>query len=172
MWTSGFCSWTMRFMSRFRRVPCRSMSGGGAHRVLAVLGMLVLVLARSVETDAQNPVMATCETLLSTFASALPKVSNPAFQRKAWDIGCEHAAAAQADVATCLTACTTSAGCCQLDNEHTLKCYSNSCSGGGCCAASMSAVVPVLVPKKFVRLLVAPVSAFAAALRSYGRPCI
>ena len=131
-WTPHRSSSTMQIETRFRCEAYRPVMSGIFVSLAVLLGVIV------VSTNAQDgaPQHAMCEAQISEYASTLPKVSNPAFQRKAWSSGCEHAAAAQADVDTCSATCASTAGCCRLDEGHISKCYSNSCSGGGCCAAS------------------------------------
>ena len=61
--------------------------------------------------------------------NSLEKSKNRVFQINSWQSGCEKKKQTLVD---CETACNSPQGCCGT------TCASNSCSGGGCCAASKS----------------------------------
>jgi len=68
--------------------------------------------------------------------TSLPKSSNANFQWKGWKTGCMHGFQLQT-VAECKAACGAPDGCCGGGGGVGYPvCLSNSCSGGGCCAAS------------------------------------
>ena len=106
-----------------------------------------------------------CEALFTKeLRMTMQKTANPSFQRSSWDIGCEHASLRTPSAAPPGTEMTTAPftpaqlvgycqglcanggggpgkqGCCGWRNEYEFLgkpwCASNSCGGGGCCAAS------------------------------------
>ena len=76
--------------------------------------------------DAALPLEQLCKSSIPS-KSQLSKSSNRAFQIKSWNVGCEKR---KPTLSKCKTSCNNPQGCCGL------TCASNSCSGGGCCAAS------------------------------------
>ena len=87
--------------------------------------------------------------------ATMQKSGNALFQQRSWDIGCDHASYAGESgilytpaqrVGYCQGLCANNGfgpniqGCCNVPDPEREPgkslCYSNSCSGGGCCAAS------------------------------------
>ena len=68
--------------------------------------------------------------------NSLPKAKNPGFQKNSWWNGCGYAAELNGNINTCQDLCAQgNKGYCR-PNPYA-SCKGNSCSGGGCCAASM-----------------------------------
>ena len=70
----------------------------------------------------------------------LQKSKNPLFQAQAWNVGCFHGSGSSS-ATECKSKCEQTDGCCNyygtlMPPLLSAKCQSNSCSGGGCCAAS------------------------------------
>ena len=78
--------------------------------------------------DAALPLEELCKASIP-WKQLLPKSNNRAFQIKSWNVGCEKR---KSKLNKCKSACNNPQGCCGT------TCASNSCSGGGCCAASKS----------------------------------
>ena len=76
--------------------------------------------------DAAKPLVDFCKASIPP-KNTFQKSNNRAFQIKSWDVGCEKK---RSTLSNCKSACNSPQGCCGL------TCASNSCSGGGCCAAS------------------------------------
>ena len=81
---------------------------------------------KTINIDAAQPLVDLCINSIQP-KNQLQKSNNRAFQIKSWNIGCEKR---EDTLSKCKSACNSPQGCCGI------TCQSNSCSGGGCCAAS------------------------------------
>lgn len=81
---------------------------------------------KTINIDAAQPLVDLCINSIQP-KNQLQKSNNRAFQIKSWNMGCEKR---EDTLLKCKSACNSPQGCCGI------TCQSNSCSGGGCCAAS------------------------------------